>query len=152
MSPFVISKGQNVLLGLEKDQFILEAFREAQKVTTIGRSMRLGCVIYKGKTILAKGHNCANANIKIPMKYLRWKGSLHAEVAAIMNAIKKGKNLSGATLLVIRINKDNQFRIAKPCQYCELAIKELTPIRKIQYSINEFPYIKKERMNHVICK
>lgn len=139
-------------MGLEKDQFILEAFREAQKVTTIGRSMRLGCVIYKGKTILAKGHNCANANIKIPMKYLRWKGSLHAEVAAIINAIRRGKNLSGATLLVVRINRDNQFRIAKPCQYCELAIKELTPIRKVQYSINEFPYMKKERIGNVTGK
>jgi len=125
-------------------KYVELAVKEALKVTTLSRNMRLGCVIFKGKTLIAFGHNHANIEKDIPMRYLKWKGSLHAEMAAIFSAFEKRKTLQGANILVVRINSDGQFRLAKPCQYCDLAIKELTPIRKVWYSIPEYPYIMKE--------
>jgi len=119
--------------------FIDLAVREAQKSTHL---MRLGCVIFKGKSVIATGYNRAHTHTKdIPMKYLKWRGSLHAEMSAVFRALERKKSLQNASLLIVRINNQNQFRFARPCVYCTSGISELTPIRKVFYSINEYPYL-----------
>lgn len=129
--------------------FVEIAVQEAKKSTHL---MKMGCVIFKGKTILSKGYNRSympTHTKDIPMCYLKWRGSLHAEMAAIFSAFERKKNLQGASLLVVRINNQNQFRVAKPCVYCQHGILDLTPIKKVYYSVNEYPYIIKENLKAV---
>lgn len=107
------------------------AIKEALKSSY---SIKVGCVIFKGKKVISKGYNVAYFPVRASKKYTCWKTSLHAELSAIVAALRKGKNLSGSTLLVIRLNKNMELMTARPCKYCMRAILDLTPINKITYS------------------
>jgi len=101
---------------------------------------KIGAVIFKRNTIISKGYNQVETVRKhLHPKFQQWPGSIHAEVDAI---IKAKQNLKGCEILIIRVNNDNQFRLAKPCEYCQMYL-EYVKIKKIYYSINSFPYIKK---------
>jgi len=99
---------------------------------------KLGCVIFKKKIIISTGRNYNLKSRKsLHPKFTRWKNSVHAEVDAIINAKTDLKN---CCLFVVRINKKNNFLLAKPCQQCQQYIKHVG-IKKIYYSINQYPYI-----------
>ena len=117
--------------------FISIAMTEALKSDHI--KMRMGCVIYSKKRILSLGHNCQRMVKKLHPKFQNWKGSVHAEVDAI---IKAKKDLRGSTLLVVRINKKNELRMAKPCNDCMKYI-EYVGIKRIYYSLSNPPFIEK---------
>lgn len=110
------------------------AIKEAMKSKY---TMRVGCVIYKGKKVIATGYNIACHPVRLSNEYLRWKHSLHAEVSAIVYALRQEKSLVGCTLLVVRINRNKELMMAKPCEYCTKAIQDLTPIKKVIYSTAE---------------
>jgi deoxycytidylate deaminase len=74
---------------------------------------------------------------KLHPKFQRFPYSVHTEVDAI---IKARKDLKGASLLVIRVNAKNQFRLSKPCIMCMKYIRYVG-IKRIFYSIDRFPYI-----------
>ena len=101
--------------------------------------------LYKNK-IVAKKHNLYNTTHPKMKKYLSYANmfeecGLHAEVATLISA--RGKKID--TLLVIRANRQHEYGCAKPCNACQLAIKEYQKSQKMKiriiYSDNdpEFP-------------
>lgn len=99
--------------------------------------IQVGCVIYDKKKILSLGHNEMRNFRKLHPKFQSWVGSVHAEIAAIINA---RKDLRGSSLLVVRVNSKNQLRLSKPCENCQKYI-DYVGIKKVYYSISEYPYI-----------
>ena len=112
---------------------------EAIKIARNGdHKQRVGCVIFSKKKTLSTGWNhCQRSVKKLHPKFQRWKGSVHAEVDAIIHAMT---DLKGASLLVIRINKKEQLRLAKPCMHCLKYIQHVG-IKKVYYSISSYPYL-----------
>ena len=56
---------------------------------------------------------------------------LHAELNAIIRSRKQGH-----TIIVVRVDKQGNLRMAKPCPICQLAIKS-AGIKEVIYSIND---------------
>jgi len=116
-------------------QIINKAINEALLST---HRYKIGAVIYKRNKIISSGHNYPSRSLRnLNPKFRKWKTSVHAEVDAIFNARTPLKNMN---IFVLRINKSFDFRLAKPCKYCELYLNHIG-IRKIYYSINEYPFI-----------
>lgn len=102
---------------------------------------RVGCVVFKGKRILSQGRNYSLKSVKkLHPCFQRYPGSVHAECDAI---IKSKKDLRGTSILVIRINNKDQFRLAKPCEKCSKYIK-FVGIKKVYYSTDKYPYVESE--------
>lgn len=117
------------------NSFIKLAIDEAIKSN---HKQKVGVVIFKKKVILSCGHNCSQRTVKkLHPKFQRFPFSVHAEVDAI---IKAKKDLKGSSLLVIRVNAKNQFRLSRPCKKCMEYIK-YTEIKRVFYSTSNFPYI-----------
>lgn len=78
-----------------------------------------GAVIFRGRDILSMGYN-----YDFGQKILHGKFSVHAEVDAIMNAIKAKKDIKGATMVVVRVayKRDNKYVNSKPCENCARCI------------------------------
>jgi len=104
---------------------------------------RLGAVIYDKKRIISVGYNQPERSVKNHHpKFRKHSTSIHAEVAAILRA---RQNLKGMSILVVRLNNNKQFRMARPCDHC-MAYLDFVGIKKVTYSINEWPYLKTERI------
>ena len=117
------------------NRLIKVAFEEAKKGD---HKQRIGCILFDKKKILSRGHNyCMKSSKKLHPRFQRYHGSVHAEVDAILSARKE---LKGSCMLVIRINKKDQFRLSKPCASCLKYIQHVG-IKKLFYSISEYPYI-----------
>ncbi|HEY9704232.1 MAG TPA: hypothetical protein V6C58_17405 [Allocoleopsis sp.] len=100
--------------------------KEAMKSTL---PFKHGACIIKGGKILSIGHNYILTK-KIGEKY-----TVHAEVSAIMKLPKKYKTKCETyTLVVIRVNRDNEVRLSKPCINCTHAICK-SGIRTAIYSV-----------------
>ena len=58
---------------------------------------------------------------------------VHAEIDAIIrcNHIKKAHKI-----LVLRLNAKGEYALAKPCPICEKAILEQTPIKIVEFSVD----------------
>jgi deoxycytidylate deaminase len=116
------------------------AVEEAKKST---HKHLVGCVVFQKGRIISKGHNYPQKSIKhFKGIYQRYPQSVHAEVSAIINA---KTDLVGTSLLVVRINKKNQFMMSKPCEHCQMYL-EYVGIKKYWYSISEYPYIIMEKV------
>ena len=117
-----------------KQSLIDLAVREAKKSV---HKHRLGCVIFDKKRLLSSNYNQPfNYSRKLHPRFRYWPTSIHAEVATILSA---KTDLKGASLLVVRLNKADQLRMAKPCDYCMRYI-EFVGIKRVWYSINHYPY------------
>lgn len=109
-------------------KYIDIAIEEAFKGTDY--RIKVGCVIFDKGKVISKGHNCRRNHRKLHPNFYNWKGEIHAEMNAIINA---RTDLKGCTLLVIRVNKNRQLRLSKPCKLC-LRYIEHVGIKKIYYS------------------
>ncbi len=117
-------------------KFLKYAVEEAQKSE---HRQKIGAIISDKSKIISRGYNHQQRSVKhLKKKFQRWIGTVHAEVDAIIKAKTDLKNLS---MLVIRVNNKNQLRLAKPCRWCMMYL-EYVGIKKVYYSINEYPYIK----------
>lgn len=117
------------------DNIVKQTIEEAKKSTV---QYMLGCAIFRKKRIISLGHNYPSKSIKnLHPRFQNWPGSVHAEVDAI---IKARKDLKGCDLLVVRINKRNELRFARPCLHC-LNYINFVGIRKVYFSISHYPYI-----------
>ncbi len=93
---------------------------------------KVGAVIF-GRTIISTGHNQIRSVRSITKKFIKWPNSIHAEINAI---IKSKVSLKGKSILVIRINKKGNLRLAKPCQHCQMYIDHVG-ITNVFYSTND---------------
>jgi deoxycytidylate deaminase len=117
------------------ERWIPIAVKEAQRSTY---HQKVGSVIFNKSSYISSGFNNPERAIKHHLpKFRKFYNSVHAEVHAIINA---RKDLKGSSILVVRINKKNQFLLAKPCIYCQSYI-EFVGIKKCFYSIPNYPYI-----------
>ena len=109
-----------------KRLFFDEAFRQALKSDM--NFNHGSVVIYRGK-IIGKGFN----------RYINSdycdKVSLHAEVSAINDALKRvsAEELKKCELIVIRINKEGGCLNSRPCCKCEEYINKFS-IKKVFHS------------------
>lgn len=120
------------------------AVEEAKKSTF---NPKVGAVIFNKGIFISSGHNNANRSIKKHHpKFRKTKYSIHAEVDAITKAKTDLKNKS---ILVVKINKKDEFRLSKPCNYCLEYLKYVS-IKNCYYSIPYYPYIKKMKIREKI--
>ena len=118
----------------------------------------LGSVIFKGGKILGKGINQYNRT-----SFLKCNNfpAIHAEMSSIidycnkmkikfnLNYYKKNKNiLKNINLMVIRISKNGEFVLSKPCKMC-LSIMKYLGVKKVFY-INEKGFLYKIKQNEFI--
>lgn len=94
---------------------------------------KVGCVIFTKKQIISVDHNYhLRSAKKLHPKYQKWEGSVHAEIACILKA---RTDLKSTSMLVVRINNNNELRLAKPCEHCMKYIYHVQ-IKNLFYSIN----------------
>lgn len=91
---------------------------------------KISAVIFKGPRILSSGVNGIRSCSKINKKFQEYENSLHAEQSCILNA---RRDLKGTSMLVLRVNKHGEFRMAKPCEMCRGFI-EAVGIKEIYYT------------------
>ena len=101
---------------------------------------RLGAVIFKGSRIISEGYNKFRS-FGIPSMYKKFPFTLHAEQDCINNV--DWKKLKGKSILVIRINKNEELLLAHPCEYCMNTIKHVG-IKCIYYSDNNGDIIREK--------
>lgn len=83
--------------------------------------MKHGAVIVKGGRVLSVGINkFRNHPTIIPSEHIKTSCSVHAEV----DALRKIKKASGATIYISRVNKRGQERLSRPCPNCYDAIRD----------------------------
>lgn len=95
--------------------------------------MKHGSVIVKGGRVISTGVNKERSHPRIvSSEHIKQHCSVHAEV----DAIKRARDVSGATIYVARVNRRGEQRDSRPCSRCYEAIKE-SGIRKIVYTTSE---------------
>lgn len=95
--------------------------------------MKHGSVIVKGGRVIATGINKdRNHPAIVSSEHIKTDCSVHAEI----DAIKKAKDATGATVYVARVNRRGQARDSRPCNRCYSALKS-NGIKKIIYTMSE---------------
>lgn len=95
----------------------MAAYAAALCSTGVGgknKNFRLGAVLVRKKKILTAKCNSYKTHPKIN-KYYQWP-TLHAEAAAILSLGMD--NCEGTSLYVLRILRNKDIALAKPCKYC----------------------------------
>jgi deoxycytidylate deaminase len=122
-----------------RNSIIAKVVKEAKKST---HRYRIGAIIFRKKKVLSLGHNHKLKGVRsFNPQFKNRYNSIHAEVDAI---IKARTNLKGAEILVVRINKKEQFLLSEPCENCKKYI-EYVEIKNIFYSIPNYPFIEKDK-------
>lgn len=95
-------------------EYIEEAILNAEK-SMLYKSNHGAIVIFRGK-IVGRGYN----KTCIEKKYGVSKWSIHAEVDAIQDALRKItlENLKKSILLVVRLRKEGDISLSAPCSDC----------------------------------
>jgi len=102
--------------------------------------VHIGAVITMGSRIISSGHNsqhkCHALQVKLDKEMFGGEshGPLHAEVDALLPLIRKGVDLSNASLYVYREHKNGVLACARPCARCEKLIRQ-TGIKRIFYTV-----------------
>jgi deoxycytidylate deaminase len=95
--------------------------------------MKHGSVIVKGGRVISTGVNKERSHPRIvSSEHIKQHCSVHAEV----DAIKRAKDVTGATIYVARVNRRGEQRDSRPCNRCYEAIKN-SGIKKIVYTTSE---------------
>jgi deoxycytidylate deaminase len=93
--------------------------------------IKMGAVIFKRGRIISVGYNHPLKGAKhLHPRYQKWKGSIHAEVDAILKA---RTDLRRCNILVVRINRFGEIRTSRPCEQCFLYIQTVG-IKKVYYT------------------
>jgi deoxycytidylate deaminase len=110
------------------------AIKQAEKST---HNYRLGAVITKGRRVLGQGCNDAQ-RFQSKVRHTSWPESRHAEVAAVMDALRRypSDELKGSKITVVRINNQGQLRLAYPCESCYNVLSNIG-VRRVIYSNNQ---------------
>ena len=109
------------------NSIIKAAIDEAKKSNHL---KRVGAVIFDKRIIVSKGRNYSLKSAKkLHPKFTKYKGAIHAEVSAILNA---RCDLRGMNILVVRLGLSGKLRYSKPCPHCMKYI-EFVGIRNAYY-------------------
>lgn len=102
--------------------------------------VRVGAVIVKKRPI-GIGYNVSKTHPIHADPYTSVRSSIHAEIRAIMNCNEY--DLRDSVAYVYRETKDGNPALARPCNYCYSMLQSIG-VKRIYYSISEFPYWKME--------
>jgi deoxycytidylate deaminase len=120
---------------MQLHRFIKHAVEEAKRSNYY---QKVGAIIFNKKIIISRGYNQSQRSCKhLNPIFQKWPGTIHAEIDAVIKARTDIRNMS---ILVVRVNRHNQLRLAKPCNWCQMYL-EYVGIKKIIYSLSEFPYL-----------
>lgn len=91
------------------------ALKMAKKSTS---KFRLGAVLARKGTVISTGYNQMDKTHPLQNKFYKGDGTLglHAEIDACLGVT--AADLKGAHLYVMRILRNDQIAIAKPCPVC----------------------------------
>lgn len=118
------------------NQLLKAAINEAKRSSF---KPKVGAVIFDKNKIVSVGHNTGQRSVKsLLKKFQRYPNSVHAEVAAILNA---KRSVKGLDILVVRVSANNKLMLSMPCENCFMYLKYVS-LKRCYYSINEIPYIK----------
>lgn len=136
----------NMLNLIDKIPIFGHLLKEANKSTY---KHKLASCLISGGRIIAIGHNQLRHH-KIGSRWSEYPESLHSEVACI-TSINKDK-IKNATLYVLRISNGSSPRpmLAKPCSNCSELIKWVGGIKKVIYSVPEYPFVKDVKIDDLI--
>lgn len=96
----------------------------------------VGAVVFRKKNVISVGHNIPKKVVhpaELPLKFRKHPDSIHAEMSALLSARCCVK---GASILVVRINRKGQLRMAFPCRFC-LTYLQHVGIRRVWFSDND---------------
>lgn len=113
-----------------------ELARRMAKESTYGK-LRHGAVVVKGGNVISVGFNkgcyCAFGQ-RFRDVYNYGHATQHAEISAILGVPESSTR--GATVFVVRINNDSDFRMSKPCCMCHQVL-DFVGVRKVFYTTGE---------------
>jgi len=100
---------------------------------------KIGCVITDKHRIISSGYNSSTKTNPIQKRIdekrfkCECRGVVHSETNALIPLIKRGYDLSRASIFVYREHKDGTLAMARPCPGCESLIRACG-IRKVYYT------------------
>jgi deoxycytidylate deaminase len=101
------------------------------------KKARIGVVVSKSSSILAKGFNKMRHCSVGSIRYAEWRDSIHAERDALRKIDKE--NLSGASIFIYRELRNGDVGLAFPCESCYRMIKEMA-LSRIYFSVPDYPF------------
>lgn len=108
----------------------MSIIRQVIKVAaTSDHKQRVGAIVAKGPRVISVGTNSYKTHPKSTSPYK----TTHAEFSAILRA---NKELTGATLYVVRLLATGELGLAKPCPDCRRFIGKMN-LKKIIYSTED---------------
>lgn len=119
-------------VGAASTPFMKQKYFELAKKLSIKSSHhthKMGCVVVNKNEIVGIGFNQIKTHPKSPHPFK----TLHAEISAILGV--SYRDLKGCTVYVYRETKDGKPAMAKPCQVCEQALKNVG-IKKVYFSVD----------------
>lgn len=114
---------------------ILEKAIEQTSFVPETMKARHGAVIFKGSRLFGAGYNNRRHVGFIPAKYVDYRHSLHAEIAAIKD-VDDWSVLNGSHILVVRVDYNGNLRNARPCNYCSDTLKHFR-LNKVYYTTQD---------------
>jgi tRNA(Arg) A34 adenosine deaminase TadA len=99
-------------------------------------NFRHGAVVVKHGAIMSAGHNKDRPTTFGSRFRTKDKGeaTIHAELSAILNIPRS--QTEGSDVYVVRINREQELRLSKPCEMCQAAMK-FVGIKRVFYSTND---------------
>jgi len=92
---------------------------------------KLGCVVFKGNSVVAMGFNKIKTHPKSPHAY----NMLHAEIDALIGA--DPADLKDAEAIIYRENKSSgNVGLAKPCKVCAKILEDVE-VKRVYYTTSE---------------
>lgn len=99
-------------------------------------NIRHGAILVKGGSIVSFGFNKSNhtqfgQRFRSPNK---GHATQHAEISAILGLPRS--TTEGADIYVVRVNKEHQWRMSKPCPMCEEALR-FVGVKRAFYTLED---------------
>ena len=117
----------------KKTQRALELARRVASNGTYGK-LKHGAVLVKGGNVVNVAFNKSTFTSfgnRVRNNYTCGHATVHAEIGAILG-VPRSKT-AGATIYVVRINRNGQYRMSKPCPMCEDVLK-FVGVKKVVYT------------------
>jgi len=127
----IVSNVTLVTMVSNRDQrFIQIAATEASRSKCL---MRHGCVAVMNGRIIGRGYN--NYRCHSNDGFIKNTMTCHAEIAALRQVNKRGKNAKKITLYVVRLDSNNTLKASAPCVDCMKRIN-IMGVKRVIHSTN----------------